>query len=280
MGELWDPLAYAFFRNGLAVAVLAGALCGLVGTFIVLRGMSYLGHGLSHAVFGGAAIGATAGVAYYPAAGAWGIASALAIGRVSRRQVVRADAAIGVVTAASFALGLIVFASWGQARRGVDAVLFGSILGVGASDVAVVAALTIATIAIVTARYRQLLFASFDPDVAAAAGVRVGRLDDLLMVVLALTVLATMQVIGAVLVAAVLVIPAATARLLTNSFGRMLVLSTALGAAAGLVGMIVSYELDWPSGATITLVAAAGFAVAGAARELRTGASRRQGARA
>jgi ABC-type Mn2+/Zn2+ transport system permease subunit len=114
----------------------------------------------------------------------------------------------------------------------------------------------------IAAGYRTLLFASFDPDVAGAAGVRVKRVEDLLMVLLALAVMATMQVIGAVLVSAILVIPAATARLLTHRFGPMLVTSTALGAGAGLVGMLVSYHLDVPSGAAITLVAGAAFALA------------------
>ncbi len=269
MNGFWEPFEFAFFRNGLAVATLAGALCGLVGTFVVLRGMSYLGHGLSHAVFGGAALGSTFGLAYYPAAAAWGLGSAVLIGWLSRRRVLGADAVIGAVTTASFALGLVAVARWGRATRGIDAVLFGSILGVRPVDVAVVAATALVTGAVVVLRYRALLFTSFDPDVARAAGVRVDRLDALLMALLAAAVLVTVQVIGAILVSATLVIPAATARLVTDRFGRMLVLATALGAACGLVGMLLSYHLDAPSGATITLVAAAAFAVAWAARLVR-----------
>ncbi|WP_426571797.1 metal ABC transporter permease [Aquihabitans sp. McL0605] len=269
MSGFWEPFEFAFFRNGLAVAVIAGALCGLVGAFVVVRGMSYLGHGLSHAVFGGAALGATAGIGYYPAAGAWGIGAALLIGRISGRRVIHSDAAIGVVSTASFAIGVVALALWGQASRGIEAVLFGSILGVGRADLAIVAAIAIGIAVAIALRYRALVFTSFDPEVAGAAGVPVARIDALLMVLLALAVLGTMQVIGAVLVSAAIVIPAATARLLTDSFGRMLVISTALGAAAGLVGMVASYHLDVPSGATITLVAALGFAVAGAARALR-----------
>jgi len=266
---LADPFAFAFFRNGLAVAVIAGALCGLVGAFVVVRGMSYLGHGLSHAVFGGAALGATAGIAYYPAAGAWGIGSALLIGRLGGRKLLHSDAAIGVVSTASFAIGVVALALWGQASRGIDAVLFGSILGVDRTDVAIVAVIAVGTAAVIARRYRALLFTSFDPDVAEAAGVPIHRIDALLMVLLALAVLGTMQVIGAVLVSAAIVIPAATARQLTDSFGRMLALSTAIGATAGLIGMIASYHLNVPSGATITLVAAAGFVLAAVARALR-----------
>lgn len=262
MSDLFEPLAYAFFRHGLAVAVLAGALCGLMGTFVVLRGMSYLGHGFSHAVFGAAALGSVVGVGYYAAAGVGGLLTALTVGRVARRNVVRADAVIGVVTTATFALGVAALSRWGQARRSLDAVLFGSILGVRPVDVGVIAALTVLTVAVVALRYRALLFATFDPEVARAAGSRVDRLDDLVMVLLALTVLGTMQVIGAVLVSATLVIPAATVRLVTDRFGPMLVASTLWGATTGGVGMVAAYHLDVPPGAAITLVAAVGFVAA------------------
>ena len=274
MSALLEPLEYAVFRNGPAVSVLAGALCGLVGTFVVLRGMSYLGHGLSHAVFGAAAVGSVVGVGYYAAAGLGGLFTALTIGRLSSRRVLRADAVIGVVTTASLAVGVAALARWGQARRSLDAVLFGSILGVEPLDVGVIAFLAALTATVVALRYRTLLFATFDPEVAKAAGIRVDRLDDLLMALLALTVLGTMQVIGAVLVSATLVIPAATVRLITPRFGAMLVGSTVWGAVTGGVGMIAAYHLDVPPGAAITLVAALGFvaaALAGrAARRLRT----------
>lgn len=269
MSGFWEPFDFAFFRHGLAVAVLAGALCGLVGTYVVLRGMSYLGHGLSHAVFGGAALGSVVGVGYYLAAGLWGVAAALTIGRLSRRQVLRADAVIGVVTTASFAAGVAALARWGQAGRSLDAVLFGSILGVGRTDVVAVALITALVAVVLAATYRALLFTTFDPEVARASGTRVDPLDDLMMVLLALAVLGTMRVIGAVLVSAVLVVPAATMRVLTNRFGPMLVGSAALGAVTGGIGMLVSYHLDVPPGAAITLVAAAGFVAASTARAVR-----------
>lgn len=262
MSVLVEPLAYGFFRHGLAVAVLAGALCGLIGTFVVLRGMSYLGHGLSHAVFGAAAVGSVVGVGFYAAAGVGGALATLAIGRLTRRGVLHADAVIGVVTTAAFAGGVAALARWGQAGRNLDAVLFGSILGVEARDVAVVGALTLLAAVVLLLRYRALLFATFDPEVARAAGHPVDRLDDLLMGLLAVTVLGTMQVIGAVLVSAALVVPAATARLLTDRFGVMLVGSSLWGATAGGVGMVAAYHLDVPPGAAITLVAAAGFGAA------------------
>jgi ABC-type Mn2+/Zn2+ transport system permease subunit len=261
MGDLLRPFEFEFFRNGLAVAVLAGALCGLVGVYVVLKGMSYIGHGLSHAIFGGFAASALLGVNLLLGAGAWGVASALMINGVTRRRVIGSDAAIGVVTTASFALGLALFAVFGRRGRSFDAALFGSILGVSVADVVVVGLVTAFAAGVVFFSYRPLLFTTFDPEVAEASGVRTARLDALLMLVLALAIVATMQVLGVTLIAATLVIPPTVARMLTNSFSRMLVLSTAIGATCGFVGMNLSYHLDIQSGPTIVLVGAAVFAV-------------------
>ncbi len=135
MTELLEPFQFGFFRHGLVVATLAGALCGLVGVYVTLRGMSYIGHGLSHAIFGGAAASAVISFNFYVGAGLWGMASALLIGRITRLRVIGADAAIGVVTTASFALGLALVNRFGEAEKSIDAALFGSILGVSLADV-------------------------------------------------------------------------------------------------------------------------------------------------
>ncbi len=260
MDQLLAPFEFEFFRNGLAVATLAGALCGLIGVYVVLKGMSYIGHGLSHAIFGGFAASALLGVNFFLGAGAWGVASALMINGVTRRRVIGADAAIGVITTASFALGLALFALFGGAGGSFDAALFGSILGVAAGDVWVVAAVTVLAAAVVFLRYRALLFTTFDPEVAEVSGVPVARVDALLMLVLAASILATMRVLGVTLIAATLVIPASVARMLSDSFTRMLVLATAIGAVCGFVGMNLSYHLDVQSGPTIVLVGATVFA--------------------
>ncbi|MDQ3977978.1 MAG: metal ABC transporter permease [Actinomycetota bacterium] len=259
MESLFEPFQFQFFRNGLAVATLAGALCGLVGVYVTLRGMSYIGHGLSHAIFGGAAASAILSFNFYAGAGLWGLASALLIGRVSRRRIIGADAAIGVITTASFALGLALLNRFGQVRKSLDAALFGSILGVSSTDVWVVVGVTLLTAAVVFLGYRALLFTTFDPEVAEASGVRTARVDALLMLVLAVSILATMKVLGVVLIAASLVIPAVVARMLTDRFARMLWLSVVIGAMCGFVGMNLSYHMDVSSGATIVLVGAALF---------------------
>jgi ABC-type Mn2+/Zn2+ transport system permease subunit len=261
MGELLHPYEFEFFRNGVIVATIAGALCGLIGVFVVLKGMSYIGHGLSHAIFGGYAVSALIGINFVLGAGAWGVVSTLMINGVTRRRVIGADAAIGVITTASFALGLALFAIFGRRGQSFDAALFGSILGVETIDVVIIAAVAVVVAAVVVARYRVLLFTTFDPEVAEATGINTGRIDALLMLLLSASVLATMQILGVTLIAAALVIPATIARMLTNSFSRMLVLATALGTAIGFTGMNLSYHLDVQSGPTIVLVGAALFTV-------------------
>jgi ABC-type Mn2+/Zn2+ transport system permease subunit len=257
---LLEPFQYGFFRHGLAVATLAGALCGMVGVYVVLRGMSYIGHGLSHAIFGGAAASAVFSFNYYLGAGLWGLASALMISRVTRRRIIGSDAAIGVITTASFALGLALFGTFGVAKKNLDAVLFGSILGVSVGDIWIVAAVTAGTATVIFLRYRALLFTTFDPEVADVSGVKTAHVDALLMLVLAVSILVTMKIIGVLLIAAMLVIPAVVARMLTNRFSHMLVFSTLLGALCGFAGMYLSYHLDISSGASIVLVGSTLFA--------------------
>lgn len=268
--DLLEPFSYEFFRNGLIIATLAGALCGLIGVFVVLRGMSYIGHGLSHAVFGGAALAAVLNLNYFIGAGFWGLASGLMIGRVSRKRIIGADAAIGVITTASFAMGLALQARFGQAKRSIDAVLFGNVLGVFTSDIFAVAGVGILSVVVIVGLYRKLLFATFDPEVAGVSGVSVPAMEAVLMVLLSATILVTVRVIGVLLISALLVLPAVTARLMTNSFGRMLWLSPVLGAIFGGVGMYISWYADVPSGAVIilagTLVFIAAYSAVGVRR--------------
>ena len=261
--SLLHPLGFAFFQKGLLVAGLSGALLGLIGVYITLRGMSYIGHGLSHAIFGGFAASQLISAAHYIwGAGIWGIGSALAITSVTRRRKIGADAAIGVITTASFALGVALLSHFGSRGPSFDSALFGSILGISSGQIAGLVAVCALTAVFVFLRHRALLFATFDPDVADVSGVRVARTDAALMVILSLGILATLTVIGVTLVAAMLVIPAVVARMFTHSFARMLWLSTVLGAACGLAGMYASYYAEVPSGTMIVLTGAALFVTA------------------
>ena len=258
---LTEPFAFEFFRNGLVVATIAGALCGLVGVYVVLRGMSYIGHGLSHSIFGGAVASSVAGVNVLLGAAVWGFASALLISGVTRRRVIGGDAAIGVITTAAFAIGVALISARRSFSRNFDALLFGNVLGVERSDIAVVAAVALGAAAVVFLGYRQLLFTTFDPEVAETSGLATGRVDALFSLVLAMSIIATMRVLGVTLIAATLVVPPVVARMLTNSFSRMLVLSTLLGSACGFVGMYASFRLDIASGASIVLTGAVLFVV-------------------
>src|SRR4249920_3770290 len=155
MELLTEPLGYAFFRQGLAVSVLVGLLCGLIGVYVVLRHMSYIGHGLSHAVFGGAVVAYVASVDFYLGAGAWGFAAALLINAVARRRRIGADAAIGIITTASFALGVAIISKTNSYTTNFEAALFGNILGVTPVDLAVVAVVTVAVAIFIALFYKR-----------------------------------------------------------------------------------------------------------------------------
>jgi manganese/iron transport system permease protein/iron/zinc/copper transport system permease protein len=262
MPDLMEPFQYDFFVRGLIAASVAGGICGLLGVFIVLRRMSYIGHGLSHAVFGGAVVSYVMSLNFYIGAGLWGFLSAVLINLTSRKRTIGADAAIGIITTASFALGVVLISRYNNFTRSFDAALFGSILGVTERDLLVLFGVALLSVLFVFFAYKQLLFNTFDPEVAPFYGVRSGALDTIFALVLASAIIASMRILGVTLIAAAIVIPPICARLVTDSFARMLLLSTALGAANGFAGMYLSYFLDSSSGATIVLLGASVFGVA------------------
>jgi manganese/iron transport system permease protein/iron/zinc/copper transport system permease protein len=269
MSTLLEPFAYEFFQRALIVATVSGALCGLIGVYVVLRGMSYIGHGLSHAIFGGAVASYLAGVNVFVGAGLWGLVAALFINRVARRRSIGADAAIGAITSASFAIGIILISVQGTFVVNFEALLWGNVLGVATIDVLTVLGVALVTSAFVFLRYRQLLFATFDPEVAEVSGVRTARVDMMLAVALTATIAATMNVIGVTMIAAMLVIPPVIGRLLTDSFSKMLWISVGVGTLCGFAGVYGSYYLNWSSGGTVVLAAGVLFVVAFAFSGLR-----------
>lgn len=262
MDTLREPFGYDFFVHGIIVATLAGALCGLVGVYVVLRGMSYIGHGLSHAIFGGAVASYALNVNFYLGAGVWGLVSAVLILFTARRRSIGADAAIGVITNASFAIGIVIISVIGSFTRNFESALFGDVLGVSLRDVLVVGAVAVFTAAAVFVQYRKLLFSTFDPEVAEVSGVSTARMDLLLAVMLTALITVSMTVVGVTLIAAMLVIPAVIGRLLTDSFHRMLWISVGVGTFCGFTGVYLSYYLDWASGPAVVLTASTLFAVA------------------
>jgi len=259
--SLLVPFEYEFFRNGFLAAVVVGALCGFIGVYVVLRRMSYIGHGLSHAIFGGAVLSYVMNVNFFVGAGLWALFSGLLIHLISHRRWVGADAAIGVVTTSSFALGVAIVSTYRSFTRNIEAALFGNILGITQKDLWIVLIISLIVSAVLIMLRRQLLFATFDPEVASAYGVSTGKIDLVFITLLAVTVLASTQILGVTLVAAAMVIPPVIARYLTNRFQRLLILSPLIGIVCGAVGMYLSFYLDVSSAATIVLTSAALFIV-------------------
>ena len=260
---MFEPLQYEFFMRGLIAATTVGALCGLIGVYVVLRKMSYIGHGLSHAIFGGAVVSYVMSFNFYVGASLWGFASALLINLTTRRRkMIAADAAIGIITTASFALGVALISHYRTFTRSFDAALFGNILGVNNNDLYAIIGVTVLTFLAVLVLYKRLLFTTFDPEVAPFFGVDTAWVDTFFSLILAGAIVVSLQVLGATLIAATLVIPPITARLLTDNFGRVMAISVLVGALCGFTGIYVSYYVDISSGASIVLVAAGAFMLA------------------
>src|SRR5581483_5754447 len=256
---MFEPLQYEFFIRGLIAATVVGALCGLIGVYIVLRRMSYIGHGLSHAVFGGAVVSYVMNWNFYLGAGLWGFLSALVINFVTRKKKIGADAAIGVVTTASFAVGVAIISQYRRFTKNFEAALFGNILGVTSADLWMIGIVAFFSLLLIFVFYRQFLFTTFDAEVAKIYGVPADWVEALFSLILAAIIIVSMQVMGVTMIAAAIVIPAVTARLITDSFNKMVFISVVIGVLCGAIGMYLSFYFNASSGATIVLVAAAIF---------------------
>jgi manganese/iron transport system permease protein len=263
------PFEYEFFRNGFIAAVLIGALCGFIGVYVVLRRMSYIGHGLSHAIFGGAVLSYVVNINFFLGAGLWALLAAYLIHRISHRRWVGADAAIGVVTTSSFALGVAIVSTYRSFTRNIEAALFGNILGITPKDLWIVGTISLAVFVALIRMRRQLLFLTFDPEVASAYGIATTRTDLVFVLLLAITVLASTQILGVTLVAAAMVIPPVIGRYLTKRFQTLLIVSPLIGVLCSAVGMYLSFYLDISSAATIVLTSAGLFIILESAMVLR-----------
>ena len=193
---MFTPLEYEFFVRGLIVATLVGGLCGLIGVYVVLRQMSYIGHGLAHAIFGGAVTSYVLSINFFLGASLWGFVSAMLINMASRRRSISADAAIGIVTTSSFALGIALISRFRNFTRSFDAALFGNILGITQTDMFAIIVVTIAAAAAVFVGYKYLLFTTFDYEVAGFYGVPTGWIDAGFALLLAAVIVVSLQVLG------------------------------------------------------------------------------------
>lgn len=258
---LLEPFTYGFMQRALEEGALMGIACGLLGTLVVLRGLTYTGESLAHTLVPGAAIAVALGLSAVGGALVGGIAAALAIATLLRRPDVGEETAVSVVFTGAFAVGVAVLSARGSPQE-LDSLLFGSVLAAGPHDVWVGLAGTAAVAALVLGLARRFVLVAFDRSFAAATGLRTGLLDATLLVALALALTVALQGVGTLLVLGLLVAPAAAARVLTRRIWTMLALAPAIGAAAALVGLELSYYAGLAAGPAICLAALGAFGLA------------------
>ena len=276
---LLEPFRSEFLRTGAVAAMLVGVLCGTVGCFVVVRGMALLADSFAHGVLPGVAVAVlltTGAAGGEPAQAAvllgglgGGIVTALGTAAILRRSGLREDTATAVMFVFMLALGVVLISRVSNFAVDLAAFLFGDVLSVPASDLPLTAALTAAVLVALGVLYRPLVLVAFDRRRAASLGVRVGPAEVALMVLLAVAVVVGFRVVGALLVLGMLIAPPAAAALLTRRLPAMMLVSAAIAAASGPVGLLVSWHLDVAAGASIVLVAVAIFLVVLALRPRR-----------
>lgn len=267
MDALWLP----FLQRALAAGLLVGLVASLLGVFVVLRRSAFFGDAIAHASLAGVALGVLTGVPPLLPAAAVGVGIGLGLNRVEKKSRLGVDTILGVVLPFFMAAGLLLLVLAPGFQPELLSYLFGSILAVGPESLAIIAVIAAAVVPVLIALRRPLIFATFDPDGARVSGIRVDALLTLYHALLALVVIASLKVVGIILVNALLVIPAATAKLLARSLQQMFLFAPLLGVASVLVGLFVSYRLDVPTGPAIAVVGGLGFlaAWANAARHAR-----------
>jgi ABC-type Mn2+/Zn2+ transport system permease subunit len=273
------PLQFEFGVRALLAAALVGLVCAVVGSYMVLRGLSFMGDAISHAAFPGVVMAYLFGGSLYLGGAIAAVATALGIGWISRRARLRSDAIIGVLFAGMFGLGVAIYSAIPNYVGDLFGFLFGDVLGIGLGDLIGLAILGGMVILVIWALWKEFLFATFDPLGAGASGLNVNRLDYLFLGLIALTIVVSIQAVGIILVVAMLTTPAATAQLLTARFGRLMAIAIAIGIGSGIAGIYVSFWLNLASGASIVLIQTAIFFLA-LALAPRRGLLRRHPARA
>jgi manganese/iron transport system permease protein len=263
LDALLEPLAYAFMQRALVAAVLVGIVCAVVGTFVVLRGMAFFGDALAHTILPGVALG------YLVSGGAreplfwWALGSAilaaLGIGAISKNTILKEDTAIGIIFAGMFALGIALISTVRSYAVDLSHFLFGDVLGVSSQALWMMAIFGLLVILVIASLYKEFLTLSFDPILATTLRMPVGLLNNVLLVVIAMTIAVSLQTVGVALMVAMLVTPAATAYLLTHRLLVMMALAAVLASLSGVIGLYLSYYASIASGASIVLVATAFF---------------------
>jgi manganese/iron transport system permease protein len=258
---LTDPWASEFMVRSLLALVMVSVVCAVMGSFVVVKGMAFIGDALAHASFGGVAVAFVLGVSIYLGAAVAAILTSLGIVFVSRRAGLRFDTAIGVLFVGAFALGILIVSRQEGYIVDLFSFVFGNVLGVGQDDLLLIAAVGAAVLVLVTVFYKELLFTAYDPAMAAAAGLPVAAMQYGLLGLIALAIVISLKAVGIVLVVAMLVTPAATAQLLVRRLHLIMVVGASIGVVSSVVGLYLSYHADVAASAAVVLTATVLFLV-------------------
>ncbi len=256
---LTEPLTYGFMARGLLASLMVGVICSVLGTYVILQGMAFFGDALAHAILPGVVLAYLAGWPLAVGALGFGILAAIGIGALSQRGEVREDTAIGIVFAGSFALGVALLSTVRSYAVDLAHILFGDVLGVSTGDLWLTFGLGALTLAIIFFFYKEFLVLAFDPTLAVVLRLPVTFLRYLLLVLIAVTIVVSLQTVGIALMLAMLVTPAAAAQLLTRRLPYMMAVAAAIGAASNVIGLYLSYYANIASGPAMVLVATAIF---------------------
>jgi manganese/iron transport system permease protein len=259
---LTEPFALGFMQRALIASIIVGVVCAVLGCYVVLRSMAFLGDALAHAILPGVAVAYLLGANLLAGALVAGLIVAVGISYVSKAGAVREDTAIGIFFAAALALGVVLISTMRTYAVDLTHVLFGNVLGVTATDVWITGGLAFLVLAAILLLYRRLLVVSFDPILGQTLGLRIHALQTVLFLMLAATIVVALQTVGVALVAAMLITPPAAAYLLTRRLPVMMLVSAFIGVVSSVVGLYASYYLDIASGGAIVLVATAIFVLA------------------
>ncbi|MGD0765446.1 MAG: metal ABC transporter permease [Dehalococcoidia bacterium] len=266
MSEAWnwlsEPFQYAFMQRALLALAMVSVVSAVVGAFVVQKGLAFIGDALAHASFAGVAMAFVLGGSIYLGAVIAAVATALAIGFVSRRTRLSLDTSIGILFVGAFALGIVIISRQSNYTVDLFSFVFGNVLGVGRHDLLIIGVMAAGIILVVAAFYKELLFYAYDPDMAAASGVPVQAMHYGLLALIAIAAVVALKAVGIVLVVAMLVTPAATAALLVRRLPHMMAIGALVGLASSVIGLYVSYYASVASGASIVLVATFIFALA------------------
>jgi ABC-type Mn2+/Zn2+ transport system permease subunit len=262
LGVLTEPLQYPFMVRGLMASIMVGALCAVVGTYVVLRGMAFFGDALAHAILPGVAIAYLLDANFFWGALAMSLLTAVGIGYLSGRGQIKEDTAIGIFFAASFALGVALLSTVKSYSVDLTHILFGNVLSVSTTDLFLTAGLGLLVLVLIFFFYKEFLVISFDPVLAATLKLPLNILNYLLLITIAMTIVVSLQTVGVALLVAMLVTPAATAYLLTHSLWKMMLIGSIVGAFSSVTGLYVSFYTNVASGAAVVLVCTACFILA------------------